>query len=414
MNYSALIEKPDDDHIYYNIVMLNNTPDYIKADYVAYLSDPILNNPTDYHLSVVRFSIAGNTLPIFFYPNTISYNLPSNPPQALNNFYSVTLSYSGSDYQEFINYVPSTPSMSPYNVYYFAITSYQNFINMINTALTAAYNRLKFDFPGSAFNQAPYFIYDPETLIISLVVENAFIGLVDIYMNQLLNVVFLSFRTNNYPNTSPNGKEAQILLTNATSYAYSERPINIPCATTAGSAIVTSAGLFTSNMTGSIITGYGILENTTITYNNANQITLSQNATQTGTFNLLITKNNLTRISQEYQSLAQWSDLSSIFITSNMPTKAEYITVSGSGNIQDGTQRILTDFKPTYNSAADYVNGNIVYTPTAEYRLLDMSSTSPLTQIDASIKWQSKNGKIYDFFINPFSSASIKLMFRKK
>lgn len=415
MNYSAQIDRVDDDHIYYNINMLNNTNTYIKAEYTAYLSEPLFlnNDPNNYHLSVIRFAVSGNSLPIFFFPNSLAYNLPSSPPIALNNFYSLTLSYSGNDYQEFVTYIPSAPMMSPTNIYYFAITSYQGFINMLNNSLTAAYNRLKIDFPAAPFNQAPYFIYDPVTSIISLIVENSYIGLVDIFMNQLLNLVLLSFRTNNFPTTSPNGKEAQILLSNSTNYEYSERPINILCNTNAGSAIVTSAGLFTPKMTGSIISGNGILANTTITYNNANQITLSQNATATGSFNLLIIKNNLTRVSQEFISLAQWSDLESILITSNMPTKAEYITVSGSNNLQDSSQKILTDFKPVIQGS-EYLTSNIVYNPAGEYRLLDMATNSPLTFIDCAIKWQSKNSKIYDFFISPFSSASVKLMFRKK
>ena len=57
---------------------------------------------------------------------------------------------------------------------------------------------------------------------------------------------------------------------------------SITISTTSGNASITSAGLFTSSLNGYIVTAIGVPNNTTATYVNASVMTLSNNATATG------------------------------------------------------------------------------------------------------------------------------------
>jgi hypothetical protein len=54
-----------DDNIYYNISLTNNTNSIsAPVSYKRTLNDPLINNPSDYELAVTRFSIPGGKIPI--------------------------------------------------------------------------------------------------------------------------------------------------------------------------------------------------------------------------------------------------------------------------------------------------------------------------------------------------------------
>jgi len=56
----------------------------------------------------------------------------------------------------------------------------------------------------------------------------------------------------------------------------------------------------------------------------------------------------------------------------------------------------------------------VEYNPGAEYRLIDMNSTTNLSRLDIIVYWKDRFGGLHPFELQPGCAASIKLMFRRK
>ena len=124
---------------------------------------------------------------------------------------------------------------------------------------------------------------------------------------------------------------------------------------------------------------------------------------------------------QEYSSATVLSPINSIvFITNLLPV---YNTVSGlptvfnkSSNFMTSSNNItpiLTDFIVDNSDGYSY-SGNVVYTPSSEYRLFDLISNSKISNFDLSVFWSDKYNNIHPIMLSPGAYCSVKLMFRKK
>ena len=88
------------DYIYYN-VRINPTGRDTEANYEIYKTNPILNKPSDYELSVVSFKIPSDSIPIFFFED---------------DYYYVTLSRNSTDQTEPLQFIQNTvPNVPIYN-----------------------------------------------------------------------------------------------------------------------------------------------------------------------------------------------------------------------------------------------------------------------------------------------------------
>jgi hypothetical protein len=72
---------------------------------------------------------------------------------------------------------------------------------------------------------------------------------------------------------------------------------------------------------------------------------------------------------------------------------------------------IIADYSIPVSSQNNY-NGEIIYAPSAEYRLLSMNSAQNINRIDLNAYWESKTGQAYPIYLPPGCSANIKIMFR--
>ena len=109
---------------------------------------------------------------------------------------------------------------------------------------------------------------------------------------------------------------------------------------------------------------------------------------------------------QSQPSLELFSDLQKIVITSSsIPIVQEL-----QGTQNDITRRILFDFNVT--GVAD--KGVVSFFPQGPIRYYDLVSNYPLKQIDVQMLWADKTGNLYDIVINQFTSATLKIAFRKK
>ena len=129
------------------------------------------------------------------------------------------------------------------------------------------------------------------------------------------------------------------------------------------------------------------------------------------------------QIVQEISSVTLWNCISSIVFTSSLlpivPTQTSKAKVYDSltNNLatdgQPNISNIITDFEIVIDKDNQY-RPDICYSPTAEYRLIDMYSTYNLNKIDISVFWKDKFGNLNPIYLNAGCSANVKLLFRKK
>jgi hypothetical protein len=127
-----------------------------------------------------------------------------------------------------------------------------------------------------------------------------------------------------------------------------------------------------------------------------------------------------TQMFQEFSTIDTWSPVASIVFTSNtLPIISNQLsaplifnngqTSTGIGNNANFAQ-VITDFVTNQQ----VFKPNILYTPTAEYRRIDMTGNTPLTNIDINVYWRDKLGQLIPFLLASGATATIKFLFEKK
>jgi hypothetical protein len=360
------IKTKREDKIYYNVV-IPYRPDstgFAPAVFQEQLNQSILDRPSDYYMTIIRFSIPVQNIPIFIaeiqpFPNT---NLN-------NTIYSVTLTYgantSGQTFVQFVTQNPNATPSLPLTAFhpnadktpYYYIYEYTQFLSMVNATLATAFAAL----PGSPVgSQAPYFIFDGQRL--SLVAQIAYYDQalptpINIYMNYFLLTYFDGITTDFYGVGLVNGLDAKFLVRNDYNNFYN--PPNIAPVYPPLYYIMT----------------------------------------------------------QNYTALIDWNSFKSLSLVSNLiPIKQEFIPSSmpnqGFNLAVVNSRGQLKDFEPIFNNNE---NRTVVqYFPTGPYQLINMNSDDPLTKIDISIFWSDQFGNIYPLDI-PFNQlATIKILFTRK
>jgi hypothetical protein len=127
---------------------------------------------------------------------------------------------------------------------------------------------------------------------------------------------------------------------------------------------------------------------------------------------------------QEMTSIALWNPVASIvFSSSLLPIISTQTSVprdlGGNGNsfLSGGNNAnllpILSDFAIAIDAMNQY-RPMIEYNPGAEYRLIDLNSTTNLNRIDIIVYWKDRAGGLHPFLLQPGCAASVKIMFRRK
>lgn len=191
LNKKAVNLKPDEDNIYYNLKVGQDIAEApVDAVYSENRVQPILQNPSEYELAIVRFSVPTTQIPMFFFEQ---------------NKWSLTLTYNNVNYLEYLQFVPNS-SQTTNNIYV-----PQEFINSINNAFTDAFTALKTANPAILSTAAPQMTYDPVTDLITLnVQQNYLVDGVDIYFNNSLNILLYSFQ--NFYNASPPSQQVYRII----------------------------------------------------------------------------------------------------------------------------------------------------------------------------------------------------------
>jgi hypothetical protein len=365
-------------HIYYNINITNNDTTGLSAppiiDFNETRNQPYLGNPSEYFMSVVRFSVDTPTLPLFIPQPVIG---GSNANQLI---YSVTLEYKDVYAQVYLTFAPQTQAIAPpatpitqfdiSNQYYY-IYSYQWFVDVIvNPALISAYDQLKTLAIAKGYTLpslfAPFMLWDPSSSsgILNLDTQGYDFATLDdpikLYFNTPMYNLFSSF----------------------------------------------SASYFGFD---GIVGGKNFLINS---YNNG--------------FNTFKSSTNgviYIQVIQEYPTAPLWNPVSSlVFTTSLMPvvpelTAAPAIFSGGSGFSSSGNNsnltNILTDLEVPLTHGWE-TKPTVNYVSSSEYRLTDLFGINPVSSINVTVFWKNRFGSLFPLTLASGGSANIKIMFRRK
>ena len=363
-------------HIYYDINIMNNDPmgvrQPIDCSFNENRSAPYLTNPKLYHLSVIRFQLdtEGN-LPLFIPFAQIGQN-NVNLLQ-----YSVTLSYDflGTTYDEqvFLIYVPHNAEPSPAppitnqdnTSRYYWMYNYQEFVNLINTALQTAFNNLNATIVGlgGALPTAlpPFIGLNQNTYYFSLYADTTYdtnSGTnISIYFNKPLGTLLSAFDRIQFSNAT-DGKDWQYLVYNMN---------------------------YTNTVDLNLIKYY--------------QMTQSYSTT-----NLFCTVKSLAFKSN------QLPIVQNIISTNNGQFNTDSLDQTGGYNANLTSN--ITDFIVNLSTGTEYLP-LIIYSPQSEYRLIDMISDVSLFSMDIRVYWVDEFGNNYPLKIYN-GSCQIKIMFRLK
>ena len=317
------------DHIYLNANLHNITNKDIVAEYSVDIQEDYLPRSGDFYLSVIRFDIP-NTLPIFDFKD---------------NTYLVTLSYGGNDYSEYVNYVRFDQTTDKQY-----IQTFQHFLDLVNQALTTAFNNLKAANPAAPQTKEPYITYNSATGLFSLWCERT-------YATNLANSIQIFFNDNLNKFFSPG-------------FTMYKNGVNLPD---------------------------GKDYRFRITDNDNNQREVGSPPVPYFEF------------VQEIETLYQWYDFTNLVITtSDIPIAKEFKTflTSGGESIQSP---ILTDFIPFIGKD----QSNFIYNANP-YRLIDLDGNLPLKRFSFKIFWADRDGHEHYYMLPPGYSLSIKFGFFRK
>ncbi len=370
----------ENDRVYYNVAIPHDDSQGIGPSPAIFQTDftqALLRNPTEWYVTIIRFTVPSQIIPIFI-PEIVPF--PNTNPNL--TVYTVTLSYNGVDstqniiFQTTLPIFPTPPGPSAdhplqYDTPYYYIYSYQEWIDDINRAIATAFAAL----PGKPVGAlAPYFIFDSTTLLISLVAQRAFydealggLGPIRLYINiQLLPFLdaieglLLSYDVND-------PKNFQFLIKDNKNNWYNPPYV---CGPT-GSCCICPPDYYI--------------------------------------------------MTQEYDVLTDWNTLLNVqFVSTLLGTTLEYVPIASNNNTLGTANQqtlngvgVLTDFEPILELGPE-ARTQIQYFQNGPYRLINLNSTEPLHKFDLKVYWVDKFGKQRLLYLTHHAVLTVKFLFIRK
>jgi hypothetical protein len=352
--------------------------DFAQAEYSENRSHPILAKPDDYDLSVIRFQCPLTNIPIFYFPTL---------PTFMIALYFETATHGNLYFEKWVNYI-SYPTLNSKPHSKDPVFFYTDFLTMVNTALLAAANDINTLEPGSiTAGEAPYLRKtDSDQNLMELVIPKSLATTLKVYFNTALNDFFESLPNN-----------ATVILNNPDGLSPSPGQ-------TAPSA-APAAYIPAPSATQQRCYGYNNAVFNNSQYEIKNCLGWNDGASAYDAFAIV----------QEFSTLFNWNDaLGLVFTTGSIPVLGDQYSIPASTTSGSNiTQKVVTDFQlnstlgPESRSIADYV-------PFGEYRIMPLTSSTPMNSMDITINWINTSGDIFPLVLSPGANASIKIMYRKK
>jgi hypothetical protein len=455
-------------HTYYNISIYNPTKLYKPAVFYETRNEPILHNPSEHYMSVVRVDCPTIAIPIFIYPGDWKQSgnifTPTNETKS-GVTYAVTLKYGATEARKTVTYQSTTPNFVPYGAideFYYYVYSYQQWIDMINASILSAFNTLSSSLPtvGTCFS---YKIINggsgytgATTITISAPAAGVTATATPIISGGVITGLTFTNAGSGY--TDAKAPTATIADGGGGSGAIIQiiaAPVWVPPfikynGSESGTCSFVAQTAYDSTIANPIQLFFStdlfvFFEGSTQHYYYGNPTTLNDKDQQIAFQKKYNNNYDYTSISappylpdgwnpafaggtgvfstkgfemkQEFNSLFTWNDLQTIVLQSGcVPIKNEYAPTNmnqQSGGRGGDMLPIMTDFQPIIQSGFD-ARTSLQYTPPGEYRLIDMVSNAPLLNFDVNVSWQEINGTYHPLFLPPQSTMTIKILFRKK
>ena len=161
-------------HIYYNVRINANEQTRKHATFSVNRTQPLLDNPSDYEMAVIRFALPLTSVPLIVFRD---------------NYYKVSLTYGSSVYTETVTWVPNG---NVYDDKYIYIVN--DFIDLINTSLSDAFTSLKADYPAVTSTVAPFMSFSSISNLITLNCPESYLAdNIKIYANEGLYLKMNTF-----------------------------------------------------------------------------------------------------------------------------------------------------------------------------------------------------------------------------
>lgn len=387
-----------EDNVYLNIVINGNVPNYnptnsnppsivlpptgeggTPAEYKVVRTSPIIEDPSKYYCSVVRFVVPLQLLPLFIMPIIPNQSNPNLTPLIFGMEVGSPISLLPAVLSQRLLYVADNNETAPLQnqqtqviTPYYYVYTYTKMITLFNDTLNSLWtqvipgliapnNTLAALYPNT---DKPFFFYDSNTQLVKLVVPHIFVpssgspdsGSVKLFINNACLQYLESFPFFFYGYNQPSGRDFDFVFENTANFYYPTPGI--------------------VNNTPPPISKY-------FTYG------------------------------QEYNTLYYWTSVRSLVFTSQtLPILNEI--VPGTNNSGDYTSfPILTDFIISSDTAGQS-RSIAVYNPTAQYRLISLSGNYPINSVDIKIYWKDQLGNLYPLYLQQNTQASIKIGFFKK
>lgn len=355
-----LRKSSEPDNVYFNIRISrfidapNSRINSIYASYEATLNNPIIDNPSDYYVAITDYSI-----PLYSIPINIVRIVPNQPnPNLMTSVFSII--YSGIEYTENVNFIPSTTGAPPVqnqpfmvvSIYYY-VYSYQYLIDAFNQTLASLVATAGIPLPPGTLN--PYLYLD---------LKGSF---------PKINLVVPEFFINNNVKIGMNEQA----LNYFGGFSMSFNSLNSE----------DSAHLFNLYALNNLCDENGVRDP-------AGQYYLYE---------------------QEFYALPQWNVLSKIIISSSSLPMVNQLNVSSTTLSPDLSIHvpILYIETPNYETISQAKNYSYM-NDDAQYKLVDLVSTIPLKRIQIAVSWQDNYGEVFPLLLQSFSTCSIQLGFFKK
>jgi len=191
---------------------------------------------------------------------------------------------------------------------------------------------------------------------------------------------------------------------------------SIPQGTLAGGVIAQVAG---------IPEGYRIFSNyiQPVNYNFMNELIITPPAPATPVTPAL----TYITLTSDYSPVPMWNPIQSIvFSTSMIPIHYSMsnppqvygsspfdTTFLGAGGNNSDISTMVSDIQIPLTSGNEY-KPTITYTPSGEYRLIDLLGNAPINEMGFAISYKTKFGQIIPFALAPQCGANLKILFRRK
>jgi hypothetical protein len=437
--------------VYYNLDVVNEQVGDLgvppnKLSFTQVRSSNLLDNPADYFMSIVRFSLdTAGALPIFIPQiNTQQSNGVNFPNETI---YKITLSYEDptaatpvtlTTQSETLYYIPHRSNLATTQNQrlrppiftgqgltleqatseYFWVQSWGQWISMINVCLASCYanlrNQIAGDFPGYAFpadfdiDNPPFFRWDDATCKASFVAPYSLFN-----QGGTASGAFAAVPPYNFPDaydsqTTAYNAQSPALVSNAKMNLFFNAPLHI---------LFSSFEWVFNSYTSSIGEAFMMRVYSKMGENWLVKDAAAGKPSPKQDWDALV-------MEQEYGTGPIMCPVARIvFLASLIPVLPSNIGVPkifsnsvAAGSFTQQNNNIsneITDLIVNLVRGDEYLP-NVIYEPTAEYRLLDLQGNIPSSQIQIQVQWVDIYGYYHDFYLQNGCGANLKIMFRKK